>query len=134
MTGGRAGIRTNAWLVALLAIALCACAERAEKKVEENIYPTGYKASILERISVQLADPIAIRDAYIAEPALKTQGAYTRYIACLRFNAKGSDGQYAGSKDMAAFFFNGKLTQIVDADRDLCGTAAYLPFPELQKL
>ena len=58
----------------------------------------------------------------------------TRYIACIRFNGKNKDGQYTGSKDMAAYFVTTRLTQIVNADREMCGNAAYQPFPELQKL
>ena len=65
---------------------------------------------------------------------MKTSLGTTRYIACLRYNAKNNDGQYTGSRDMAAYFVTTRLSQIVPADRELCGNAAYQPFPELQNL
>ncbi len=128
-----AGIK-NLRLAALVAVALCGCAERGEKKVEENVYPKDYRASIMERLRVQLADPTGIRDAYVSEPVLKPTGLIARYIACVKFNARDEEGQYVGSKESAAFFFSGSLTQIVNSTRELCGNAAYQPFPELQKL
>ena len=123
-----------AWVAVLLAITVCACTRTVPKKIEDNIYPADYKSEILDQLHGQLYDPTNIRDAYIAEPAVKTYLTTPRYIACIRFNAKDRSAQYAGSKDMAAFFFAGKITQIVDASHELCGNAPYQPFPELQKL
>jgi hypothetical protein len=72
-----------------------------------------------------------------------------RYIACVRFNARRLDGRYAGLLNTAAIFDNsGKLTRFLDltadptaADNavrtqlsDVCRTAAYEPFPELESL
>jgi hypothetical protein len=119
--------------LALLAIALCACSH-PEPKVEENIQPTDYKPEILKQMRLHVDDPEGIRDAYIAEPALRPYGSVSRYIVCIRLNARNNDGRYTGSKDMAAFYYAGRITRIVDADRDLCANAAYQPFPELQKL
>jgi len=59
--------------------------------------------------------PKGIREAFLAEPTLKAHGAVTRYISCLRFNAKGPKGDYQGSKEYAAFFFAGGLTQVTVA-------------------
>jgi len=135
MARGRAGAgMKHAWLATLVAVALGACAEHGEKKVEENVYPKDYRASIMERVRVQVADPTDIRDAYVSEPTLRSYGNSVRYIACVRFNAKDEEGRYVGSKEFAAFFFSGGLTQIVDATRELCSNVAYQPFPELQKL
>lgn len=118
----------------LLALTLGACGGGAEKPVEPNIFPTDYKTRILTTLRGQLSDPTGIRDAAIAEPALKNNAGAQRYIACLRYNAKDDSGRYAGNKEKAAFFYAGQLTQIVDANRELCGNAAYQPFPELQAL
>ena len=57
-----------------------------------------------------------------------------RYIACVRFNAKKSGGEYAGVRENAALFFNGRLDQFAPAPRDMCKDAVYQPFPELEKL
>jgi hypothetical protein len=134
MTSGRARVGTKGvWPMALLAVTLCACAGLGDKKPEENAFPTEYKARIRERLNLQVADARTIRDAYIAEPALKPRGAVTRYIACVRFDAKDERGQYIGNKEYAAFFFEGQLTQIVDATREMCDGALYRPFSELEK-
>ncbi len=120
---------------AFLAATLCACAgDGKSNKPEENILPTDYKPGILDQIRARVDDPTDIRDAYITAPALRAHAGYQRYVVCIRFNAKASDGQYAGNKEVAAFFYSGQMTQIVDAGPELCGGAAYQPFPELQKL
>jgi hypothetical protein len=124
----------TALAAALLAIALGACAERGASKVEENILPTDYRPDILTEMRRHVDDPEGIRDAYIAEPALRPYGTVSRYVVCIRFNARNNDGRYVGSKDMAAFYYAGRMTRILDSDRELCGSAAYQPFPELQKL
>jgi hypothetical protein len=134
MTSGRARVETKGvWPVALLAVTLCACAGLDDKKPEENIFPTEYKATVRERLNLQIFDPGSIRDAYIAEPVLRPRGAITRYIACVRFDAKDERGQYLGNKEYAAFFYQGLLTQITDATREMCDGALYRPFPELEK-
>jgi hypothetical protein len=119
------------------ALALCACSSftpEKEKPVEENLYPKSYKTAILDRLGAQLPDPKGIRAAFLAEPVLKPRDAGTRYIACIRFDAKDSRGRYQGNKEYAAFFYSGALTQIVDAPRELCDKSAYEPFPELERL
>jgi hypothetical protein len=122
------------WPAALLAVTLCACAGLGDdKKPEENIFPAEYRTRIRERLDLQVPDARSIRDAYIAEPALKPRGAVTRYIACVRFDAKDEHGQYQGNKEYAAFFYGGQLTQIVDATREMCDGALYRPFSELEK-
>jgi hypothetical protein len=138
MTGGRIRIPTRGvWPAAVLTLALCACSSfmsNKEKKVEENVFPQDYKNRILSQLRLQLPDPKGITGAYVAEPALKPRGAITRYIACLRFNAKDGRGQYQGNKDYAAFFYAGELTQVIEASREMCEGALYQPFPELEKL
>jgi hypothetical protein len=123
--------------VVAAALALCACSSfipDKEKPVEENLYPKNFKATILDRLRVQLPDPKGIHGAFLADPVLKPRDAITRYIACVRFDAKDDRGKYQGNKEYAAFFFGGELTQIVEATRDVCDKAAYQPFPELERL
>ncbi len=119
------------------ALALAACSSfipEKEKPVEENRYPQTYKKAILDRLAAQLPDPKGIRGAFLAEPVLKPRDTFTRYIACIRLDSKNDRGQYMGSKEYAAFFYDGELTQIVDATREMCDKAAYQPFPELERL
>jgi hypothetical protein len=107
---------------------------KPDPAVETNVPPADYRTQITETIHRMLDDPTGIRDAFVTEPALKQAGAETRYISCLRYNAKTREGTYGGSKDRAAFFYSGRVTGIVDATRELCGNAPYQPFPELEKL
>jgi hypothetical protein len=124
-----------AWIAPLVALVLCACAgSRDEKPPEANIVPPNYKNEILSYVHTTLDDPTNIRDAFMSEPALRPSGAETRYIVCLRYNAKDRTGQYGGNKERAAYFYGGRLTTIEDATKEQCGKAAYQPFPELQKL
>ena len=133
MTGGIARARTaNGGPAALLAIALGACAAQ-DIKIEENILPTDYKPKIVARLAFQLENLKGIRDAYIAEPALRPRGAFDRYIVCIRFDARDRQDQYQGNKEYAAFYYQGQLTQIVDANREMCDGALYRPFPELER-
>jgi hypothetical protein len=143
MTGGQARVlakggwpvaRVATLLVVLQAIALCACSSFGEKKkIDENAYPADYKVRIREWLALQVTDPKSIRDAYIAEPALKARGAVTRYIVCLKFDSKDERGQYQGNKEFAAFYYAGEITQIAEATRETCENALYRPYPELEK-
>ncbi|MFZ3359874.1 MAG: hypothetical protein WA177_14030 [Xanthobacteraceae bacterium] len=99
-----------------------------------DAYPANYKADILGAMHVYLNDPTGIRDAAIAAPALKEVGGETRYIACVKFNPKRNDTDYAGMKELAALFLAGRFDHFIDASKEQCGGAAYAPFPELQKL
>jgi hypothetical protein len=117
--------------IALLALAVCACAHDKPKRIEDNAAPEDFRAQVVEQVRRQL-NPKNVRDAYIAEPVLKTSLPTPRFVSCLRFNATDSGGAYKGSRDYAAYFFAGKITQIVNASVEQCDKADYLPFPELQ--
>jgi hypothetical protein len=127
--------KTGAVLAAALALGACnSFIPDKEKPVEENLYPKSYKTAILDRLRAQLPDAKGIHSAFLAEPVLKPRDAITRYIACIRFDAKDDRGKYQGNKEYAAFFYNGDLTQIVAVTDDVCKQAAYQPFPELERL
>jgi hypothetical protein len=124
----------------LPALLLTGCAAPEEKKVEENLYPQGYRTEIIEYLHKELPDPSGIRDAFVSEPALVTVGTGQRYVACLRFDPKeaptkkGEPAKYAGLREMAVYYYAGRMTQMVKATPALCGKAAYQPFMELTKL
>ena len=108
-----------------------------------NVYPANYKPDILGAMHAYLNDPTGIRDAGIAEPALKTVGGNLRYVVCVRFNAKKRGNEYAGTKELAAVFVAGRFDRFAEIpkgekadrdERDRCLGAAYAPFPELEKL
>lgn len=126
----KAALRRGAAAVAALAV--CACASQEKPKApEENIYPSDYKAQVAALVR-RMLDSGNVRDASIAEPVLKTSLTTPRYVACVRFNTADSGVASKGSKLYAAYFYAGKITQIVEAKAEQCDKAAFLPFPELQ--
>ncbi len=135
------GCHTGVSLAALslvLSLGLGACAHNssgdAAANSELNTPPADYRREILGAMHAYLNDPSGIRDAAIAEPALRTIGNSTRYVVCVRFNAKKRGGGYAGEKEMAAVFMVGRFDRFVDKAQEPCAGADYTPFPELQKL
>lgn len=81
-----------------------------------------------------LNDPTGVRDAGIAEPALKSVGNSRRYVVCLRLNAKQNGKHYAGTREMGAVFVVGRFDHFADPAKEACAGAIYVPFPELEKL
>ena len=119
---------------------------RAELKAQwdaQNVYPQNYKNDLLAFLRTYLNDPTHIREAGVSQPALKSVGPGERYVACVRYNARTSGGQYAGVHDSAVVFVSGKLDRFLDGGKHLeggravkafCKDVAYAPFPELERL
>ncbi len=132
--------RTGArWLPLVAALALGACSSEymAARDTEEaalTTMPQNYRADILAFMRTYLNDPTQVRSAYISEPVLRTLDGTSRYTVCLRYNAKKSGGQYAGSKDSLVLFRSGRLDHFLDNARELCRDASLQPFPELERL
>ena len=94
---------------------------------------TNTRAGILALLQKQLVDPVGVHDAYITEPRLQQIGTESRYVVCVRYNAKDGYGQYTGNLDFIAIYFAGKINQYIPAG-DQCRNAAYQRFPELEAL
>src|SRR5262245_66560827 len=92
-------------VIGAMIVTLAGCAgvqesrDRAEREQRSNVYPDNYKADLLAFMRTYLNDPSNIRDAYVAEPELKSIGAQKRYAVCIRFDARNRDGRYVGSKE-----------------------------------
>jgi hypothetical protein len=100
----------------------------------DTVFPARYKAETLAFLRSYLNDPSQIRDAAISQPVVRpVANVGPRYVACVRFNARKSDGGYAGSRDHFVVFFGGKLDRLAPTRED-CRDAAYQPFPELERL
>lgn len=102
-----------------------------------HAFPDHYKSDILAAMHAYLNDPTGIHDAGISTPTIEdVPGSGSRYIVCLRFNAKQSNGAYAGDQQIAAMFLAGRFDDFLDArtSHDPCAGAAYTPFPELEQL
>jgi len=131
--------------VVLAAVSLGGCATDTGPSTSElkarwdaqNVYPQGYRQDLLAFLRTYLNDPSHVRAASVSQPQLKYVGPGDRYVSCVRFNARNSDGKYLGSKDGAAIYVSGKLDRFLDTPKDvreLCKEVAYAPFPELEKL
>jgi len=122
-------------IVAAFALGLAACSSDSKKdEVEPNIFPANYKQEIIDTLTNSLPDPTNVREAYITEPTLAPGSRDQRYTVCVRYNARDASRRYMGSTDRVAFFFGGRLNQLIEADKERCAKAAYKPFPELEKL
>lgn len=128
---------------------LAGCAGQNELfHTNENPFPTTYKSEILAFLRTYLNDPTNIKNASVTQPISHRLGPEQRYIVCVRFNAKNSDGKYAGVIDTAALFKEGKLYRFLPLIGDatspdaqirtqltgICKSATYQPFPELEHL
>jgi len=117
-----------------LVIAACSSSKKADPEENPNVFPSNYKNEILNTLTTSLDDPTNVRDAYISEPVLRRAGNDERYVVCIRSDSRDVSKIYTGSKDRIAYFYAGHLNQLVDATKEQCRSAAYKPFPELEKL
>jgi hypothetical protein len=129
-------IAVSACLLSVLAVGLVGCSGSGSKQPEENpnIFPADYKNEILFTMTNTLEDPTNIRNAFVSEPVLRQAGQEERYVVCVRSDSRNANKHYTGSKDRIGYFYAGHLTQLVEATKEQCGSAAYKPFPELEKL
>ena len=132
------------WLAGLAALALAGCGGSGmpdvsklgsgdKWTVEPNRFPADYKQDLLAQLRTELVDPTNVRSAFITEPALKPSGNESRYMVCLRYNARNSEGRYEGSKDTLILYYGGQINQMLEAG-DQCKNVPYQPFPELERL
>jgi hypothetical protein len=144
----RVSMRLFGGLMVVLAAGGCAtdfeptAAELKARWEAQNIFPQTYKSDLLAFLRTYLNDPSHLRGAAVSQPQLKPVGPGERYVACVRFNARNTDGKYAGSKDSAVIYVSGKLDRYVDGVtkdgairvKEFCKDAVYSPFPELERL
>ena len=133
------------WLALLAALACAGCTtdvgpSPAELKVNweaQNVLPQGYKQDLLAYMRTYLNDPSGIRGAGVTQPALKDFGPGQRFMTCVRYTERKSDGKYGAPKEGVAVYVSGKLDRFFDTPRDvreLCKDVAYAPFPEMEAI
>lgn len=128
----------------LLPMALAACVSdddsvksisyTSDRGVADQPYPNNYRPELLAFLKTYINNPVAIRNAVIAEPAQRTVGGRQRYVVCVKYSARDFDGNYRDPRDHALVYVDGRLDHIVDKSGDLCAGAVYAAFPELEKL
>ena len=129
--------------ILLLPIALAACASSAESKsitftddrgVANQPFPSNYRAEILAFMKTYLNNPAGVRDAAMADPVQRTIGGRLRYVSCLRFAARESDGSYREPRERAVLFVDSRLDRVIENASEPCAGLAYAPFPDLEKM
>jgi len=129
--------------ILLLPIALAACASSDESKsitftddrgVANQPFPSNYRAEILAFMKTYLNNPAGVRDAAIADPVQRTIGGRLRYVSCLRFAARESDGSYHEPRERAVLFVDSRLDRVIENASEPCAGLAYAPFPDLEKM
>lgn len=139
----RLGISAKSAAILLLGAGLVACAGSDDSRsisytddrgVANQPYPNDYRPQLLAFLKTYLNNPVGVRDAVMAEPVQRTVGGRLRYISCLRFAARDSDGSYRDARERAVVYVDSRLDHVVEKAGDLCAGSVYAAFPELEKL
>jgi hypothetical protein len=126
----------------LLPLALAACAGEGpnsitytdDRGVANQPYPNNYRAELLAFMKTYLNNPVGVHDAAMAEPVQRTVGGRLRYLSCLRFTPRETDGSYREVRERAILYVDGRLDRMVENASESCAGAVYAPFPELEKM
>ena len=127
----------------LLPMALSACAASDDGKpitftddrgVSNQPFPNNFRTEVLAFLKTYLNNPVGVRDAVVAEPVQRVIGGRLRYVVCLRFSPRESDGGYREPRERAFLFVDGRLDRIIENANEPCAGAANAPFAELEKL
>jgi hypothetical protein len=143
LNGLQLGKSAKRTAILLLPIVLAACAGSDDSRsitytddrgVANQPYPDNYRAELLAFMKTYLNNPVGVHDAALAEPVQRTVGGRLRYVTCLRFTPRESDGIYRELRERAILYVNSRLDRMVENASDVCAGAVYAPFPELEKL
>jgi hypothetical protein len=130
-------------VILLLGSALAACAGGEDRDAVFNIdsggnanqpFPDNYRPELLAFMRTYLNNPVGVHGAMMADPVQRTVGGRMRYVSCLRFAPRESDGGYREPRERAILYVNGRLDRVAENAGELCAGVVYAPFPELEKL
>jgi hypothetical protein len=136
---------TSARLAALLLlpIALAACAGSddskivsytADRGVSDQPYPNNYRTELLSFMKTYLNNPVGVHDAAMADPVQRTVGGRLRYVSCLRYSVRESDGSYREPRERAIVYVDGRLDHVAEDASETCAGVVYAAFPDLEKM
>jgi hypothetical protein len=137
------GISARCLGILLVPVALAACSGNQDARsisftddrgVSDQPYPNNYRPEILAFMRTYLNNPVGVREAAAAEPVQRTVGGRLRYISCLRYAARETDGTTRGVGERAIVYVDGRLDRLTENASELCAGSIYAPFPELEKL
>ena len=129
----------------MLPIVLSACAGSDEGRpitysddrgVANQPFPGNYRTEVLAFMKSYLNNPAGVHEAAMAEPVQRVVGGRLRYVTCLRFSPRESDGSYREAQERAILYVNGRLDRMIEKEKvaETCAGAVYAPFPELEKM
>ena len=137
------GISAKRVAILLLPIALAACARSEDGRIitytddrgtANQPYPDNYRAELLAFMKTYLNDPVGVQGAAVAQPTQRVVFGRLRYVTCLRFTPRESDGSYRDVRERAVLYVNGRLDRLVENAGEICAGAVYAAFPELEKM
>ena len=102
--------------------------------LQGNIFPVKYKTEVADFMRTYVTNPTKIKDAFIAEPVLKTVEKGQQYISCVRYNPRDLQNQYQGNQTNLAIFLGGGLVQFLPGNPEMCAGLNYQRFPEVESL
>ena len=130
--------------IVLLPLVLSACLSSGEESrnisftddrgYSNQPYPSNYKGETLAFMRTYLNNPAGVREAMMAEPVQRTIGGRLRYVTCLRYAVRESDGRYREPRERAVVYVDARLDRLLENPGDACAGATYAAFPELEKL
>jgi hypothetical protein len=128
-------------MIVLLAGWLAGCAGSVgsmsftdDRGVADQPFPANYRAELLAFFKTYLTNPVGVREAMMAEPVQRSVGGRLRYVSCLRYTARDSDGNYGATRERAVVYVDARLDRVAEDARELCASAVYAPYPELERL
>jgi hypothetical protein len=140
------GISAKRVAILMLPIVLAACAGGGDSdegrsfsffgggKDSPQSFPGNYRSELLAFMKTYLNNPVGVRDAAMAEPVMRDVNGKMRYVSCLRYSARESDGNYREPRERAVLFVNSRLDRMIEKTGELCAGVTLAPFPELEKL
>ena len=105
-----------------------------DRGIANQPYPSNYKREVLAFMRTYLNNPVGVRDAVMAEPVQRTVGGRLRYVSCLRYSPRESDGSYREPRERAVVYVDARLDRVLENPGEACAGATYAAFPELEKL
>ncbi|WP_249780235.1 hypothetical protein [Bradyrhizobium sp. dw_411] len=134
--------------ILMLPIALSACAGlwpsssdesrtmtyTADRAGANQPFPNNYRTELLAFMKTYLNNPVGVHEAMLAEPVQRSISGHVRYVACVRFSPRESDGSYREPRERAILFVDGRLDRMAEKVGELCDGAVYLPFPDMEKM
>jgi hypothetical protein len=127
----------------MLPIALAACAGgddsggfsfTSSDNAPNQPFPSNYRSELLAFLKTYLNNPVGVRDAAMTEPMPREVQRRTRFVSCLRYSTRESDGSYREPRIRAVLFLNGRLDRMIENGAEICAGAVFAPFPEMEKL